>query len=73
LTRLRPRRRDKIVAGFSEIDRKFNTTREEPKNTTIKELDDQMDKTTIDGKKMSGKNSQRNFVKSFKKSHKGLR
>jgi len=73
LTRLKPRKRDKIIAGFSEIDKKFNTAREDPKNTTIKELENQMDDKTFGSIPKLGKNSQKNFVKRMNKTHKGLR
>ena len=73
MTRLKPRKRDKIIAGFSEIDKKFNTTREDPKNTTIKELENQMDDKTFGGIQKFGKNSQKKFLKRMNKNHKGLR
>ena len=73
MTRLKPRKRDKIIAGFSEIDKKFNTTREDSKNKTIKELENQMDEKTFGGIQKLGKNNQKNFVKRMNKNHKGLR
>ncbi len=73
MTRLKPRKRDKIIAGFSEIDKKFNTTREDPKETTIKELENQMDDNTFGDIAKLGKNTQKNFVKRMNKTHKGLR
>ena len=73
MSRLKPRKRDKIIAGFSEIDKKFNTTREYSKNKTIKEMDAQMDNVSFaeNGKKLINPNS--NFSKKMNKSYKGLR
>ena len=73
MTRLKPRKRDRIIAGFTEIDKKFNTTREDSKNKTLKELENQMDEKTFGGITKLGKNNQKNFVKRMNKNHKGLR
>ena len=73
MSRLKPRKRDKIIAGFSEIDKKFNTTREDAKNKTIKELEDQMENVAFAENGKIGFNNQRNFVKKMNKSYKGLR
>ena len=73
MSRLKPRKRDKIIAGFSEIDKKFNTTREDSKNKTIKEMDAQMDNVSFaeNGKQSIYPNS--SFSKKMNKSYKGLR
>ena len=73
MSRLKPRKRDKIIAGFTEIDKKFNTTREDSKNKTIKELDDQMDNVAFIENGKHGFTNHKNVEKKMNKSYKGLR
>ena len=72
MTRLKPRKRDKIIGIFSSIDKKF-ADREDPNIPKIKELEDQMDKEPLGGKSNLGINTQKNFAKRMNKTHKGLR
>ena len=70
---MKPRRWDKLSAIFGAIDSKFSTNREDPNDTKIQELENQMVDDLFSSKKGVGKNTQKNFVKSFNKTHKGLR
>ena len=73
MTRLKPRKWDRVAAIFGAIDSKFSTNREDPNDTKIQELENQMDDDLFCGKRKVENNTQKNFPKSFNKTHKGLR
>ena len=73
MTRLKPRRLDKIREILGTIDSKFSTNREDPNDTKIQELENQMVDDIFSSKRKIGNNTQKTFVKSLNKTHKGLR
>ena len=72
MTRLRPRKRDKIIRILGEVDKKF-ADREQPNIEKIKELENQMDMEIFDGKQNFGINNPKRFGKKMNKTFKGLR
>ena len=73
MTQLKPRRLDKLRKSISAVDKAFVDRSDLNDSTKIKELENQMDSEIFDGKRNIGLNSQKNFVKRIKKSHKNLR
>ena len=73
MTRLKPRKLDKIRSAFEAVDKVAVDRGDLHDQTKIHELDDQMNKEIFDGQRNFGINSQRNFLKRMKKTHKGLR
>ena len=72
MTRLRPRKRDKIIGILGEVDKKF-ADRENHDIEKIKELENQIDMDIFDGGQNLGINNKRKFGKKMNKTYKGLR
>ena len=73
MSRLKPRRLDKIKSGFAAIDKVTADRSDLNDSSKIKELENQMDIGMIDLNNNLGINNSRNFNKKMKKTHKGLR
>jgi hypothetical protein len=82
LTRLKPRRFDKLREAFGAVDKAFVDSavdkafvdRGDPHDSTkIKKLEDQMDCDSFVANLNLGTNNQKNYIKKMKKSHNGLR
>ena len=72
MTRLRPRKRDKIIGVLGEVDKKF-ADRENHDIEKIKELENQIDMDIFDGGQNLGINNKQKFGKKMHKTYKGLR
>ncbi len=73
MTRLKPRRFDKLREAFGAVDKAFVDRGDPHDSTKIKKLEDQMDGDSFVGNLNLGTNIQKNYIKKMKKSHKGLR
>ena len=73
MTRLKPRRFDKLKKAFGAVDKAFVDRGDPHDSTKIKKLEDQMDDDSFVGNLNLGTNYQKNFKQKMKKSHKGLR
>ena len=71
MTRLKPRRRDKLLGILSAVNEKFSTN-EDPNDNNIRELEKQMDDQTLNGIENLDPSNQKSFAKQ-KKSYKHLR
>ena len=72
MTRLRQRKRDKIIGMLGEVDKTF-ADRENHNIDKIKELENQMDLEIFDVQTNFGINNRKKFGKKMHKTYKGLR
>ncbi len=73
MTRLKPRKLDKIKSGIAAVDKVTADRSDLNDSSKIKELEDQMDNGMIDLNNNLGINNSRNLNKKIRKTHKGLR
>ena len=73
MSRLKPRRLDKIKSAFAAVDKVTADRSDLNDSSKIKELENQMDIGIIDLNNNLSINNQRNMNKKMRKSHKGLR
>lgn len=73
MTRLKPRKRDKIKSAFEAVDKVAVDRGDLNDSTKIQELEEQMDNENFDLNGFNRIKNQKNLNKKMKKSHKGLR
>ena len=73
MSRLKPRRLDKIKSAFAAVDKVTADRSDINDSSKIKELEDKMDFGMIDLNNNLGINNSRNLNKKMRKTHKGLR
>ncbi len=73
MTRLKPRKLDKIKSGIAAVDKVTADRSDLNDSSKIKELEDQMDSGITDVSKNLGLSNPRNMNKKIRKTHKGLR
>ena len=73
MSKLKPKRLDKIRSAFEAVDKVAVDRSDTHDISKIKELEDKMDENILDASKNLGINSQRNFNKKMQKSYKRLK